>query len=86
MDVVARKVILAAAGPPRRTLPTALPEGFRLPDGFSEPRVCMPGVLAVQGPRFGKLAGRGQVEVLPAGQALGPYPPGRQRHPRQQQG
>jgi 4-hydroxy-3-polyprenylbenzoate decarboxylase len=57
------KVIIAAAGPPRRTLPTALPEGFRLPDGFSEPRVCLPGVLAVQAPRFGKLAGRGQVEV-----------------------
>jgi 4-hydroxy-3-polyprenylbenzoate decarboxylase len=57
------KVIMAAAGPPRRTLPTALPEGFHLPDGFSEPRVCLPGVLAVQAPRFGKLAGRGQVEV-----------------------
>src|SRR5439155_20695656 len=27
------KVIIAAARPPRRTLPTALPEGLRLPDG-----------------------------------------------------
>jgi 4-hydroxy-3-polyprenylbenzoate decarboxylase len=57
------KVIIAAAGPPRRSLPAALPEGFRLPDGFSEPRVCLPGVLAVRAPRFGKLADAGRVEA-----------------------
>jgi 4-hydroxy-3-polyprenylbenzoate decarboxylase len=57
------KVVIAAAGPPRRTLPTTLPEDLRLPDGFREPRVCLPGVLAVQAPRFGKLVGMGQVEV-----------------------
>jgi 4-hydroxy-3-polyprenylbenzoate decarboxylase len=45
------KVVLAAVGPPRRTLPTQLPGDMRLPEGFSEPRVCLPGVLAVQGPR-----------------------------------
>jgi 4-hydroxy-3-polyprenylbenzoate decarboxylase len=48
------KLVIAATGAPRRSLPTALPEGFRLPDGFSEPRVCLPGVLAVQAPRFTK--------------------------------
>jgi 4-hydroxy-3-polyprenylbenzoate decarboxylase len=57
------KVVIAAAGPPRRTLPTALPEGFHLPDGFSEPRVCLPGVLAVRAPRYGKLAESGRVEA-----------------------
>jgi 4-hydroxy-3-polyprenylbenzoate decarboxylase len=44
------KVVIAAAGPKRRTLPTDLPAGLRLPGSFSEPRVCLPGVLAVQGP------------------------------------
>jgi 4-hydroxy-3-polyprenylbenzoate decarboxylase len=45
------KVVIAAAGPVLRPLPTTLPEGLRLPDGFGEPRVCLPGVLAVKGPR-----------------------------------
>jgi 4-hydroxy-3-polyprenylbenzoate decarboxylase len=43
------KVVIAAAGPVRRSLPTALPDGIALPDGFGSPQVCMPGVLAVQG-------------------------------------
>jgi 4-hydroxy-3-polyprenylbenzoate decarboxylase len=47
------KLVIAAAGPPRRTLPATLPERLHLPEGFSEPRVCLPGVLAVKGPRFG---------------------------------
>jgi 4-hydroxy-3-polyprenylbenzoate decarboxylase len=42
------KVVIAAAGPPRRPLPTALPAGTILPEGFGEPHVCLPGVLAVQ--------------------------------------
>jgi 4-hydroxy-3-polyprenylbenzoate decarboxylase len=44
------KVVIAAAGPPRRELPTEVPSGFTLPDGFSNPRVCLPGVLAVSAP------------------------------------
>jgi 4-hydroxy-3-polyprenylbenzoate decarboxylase len=50
------KLVMAAAGPPRRTLPTTLPQGLTLPTGFIEPRVCLPGVLAIQAPRF--LAGK----------------------------
>jgi 4-hydroxy-3-polyprenylbenzoate decarboxylase len=46
------KVVIAAAGPPRRDLATALPEQLTLPDGFSEPRICLPGILTVQGPAF----------------------------------
>ena len=46
------KVVIAAAGPARRTLPTDLPPDFRLPAGFREPRVAMPGVLVVQGPAY----------------------------------
>jgi len=44
------KVVIAATGPRRRELPTALPAGIHLPDGFSHPRVALPGVLVVQGP------------------------------------
>jgi len=44
------KVVLAAAGPKRRELATTLPAEFRLPDSFSEPRFCLPGVIAVRGP------------------------------------
>jgi 4-hydroxy-3-polyprenylbenzoate decarboxylase len=51
------KVVIAAAGPPRRRLPTALPDRFSLPEGFTEPRVCLPGVLAVQAPGWPEAAG-----------------------------
>ncbi|KAF0216524.1 MAG: 3-octaprenyl-4-hydroxybenzoate carboxy-lyase [Geobacteraceae bacterium] len=44
------KVVVAAAGAKCRDLPTELPAGLRLPDGFSNPCVCLPGVLAIQGP------------------------------------
>lgn len=44
------KVVIAAAGPKRRDLPTEVPSCLRLPDGFSDPRVCLPGILAVKGP------------------------------------
>lgn len=44
------KVVIAAAGPKRRDLATELPAGLRLPYGFRDPRVCLPGVLAVSGP------------------------------------
>jgi 4-hydroxy-3-polyprenylbenzoate decarboxylase len=33
-------------------LPTQVPSELRLPDGFRDPRVALPGVLAVQAPRF----------------------------------
>ena len=46
------KVVIAAAGSPRRTLPTSLPEELRLPEGFSAPRMVRPGILAVQGPTY----------------------------------
>ncbi len=41
------KLVLAAAGKPRRTLGTSVPADLRLPDGFRGPRLCLPGVLAV---------------------------------------
>jgi 4-hydroxy-3-polyprenylbenzoate decarboxylase len=47
------KLVIASAGPRRRTLPTQLPEGLHLPEGYGEPRVALPGVLVTRGPRFG---------------------------------
>lgn len=44
------KVVLAAAGSPIRELGHEIPESLKLPDGFSNPRVVMPGVLAVASP------------------------------------
>lgn len=49
------KLVIAAAGPPRRELPTELPGNLRLPEGFSNPRVCLPGALAVQAPAYGAI-------------------------------
>ena len=45
------KVVIAAAGPQVRELPSELPGDLRLPEGFREPRVVLPGVLVVEGPR-----------------------------------
>lgn len=46
------KVVIACRGDLRRSLGTALPENFTLPAGFSAPRFCLPGVLAIQAPPF----------------------------------
>jgi 4-hydroxy-3-polyprenylbenzoate decarboxylase len=55
------KLVIAAAGPPRRQLPTALPGRLTLPNGFDAPRVCLPGNLAVQAPPFAQ-EGEGALE------------------------
>ena len=46
------KVVIAAAGPSRRDLATELPGGLRLPQPFQDPRVVLPGILAIQGPPY----------------------------------
>jgi 4-hydroxy-3-polyprenylbenzoate decarboxylase len=46
------KVVIAAVGEPRRELPAQLPENLTLPRGYGEPRICLPGVLAVQAPPY----------------------------------
>jgi 4-hydroxy-3-polyprenylbenzoate decarboxylase len=46
------KVVIAAAGPKRRSLPVEVPAGLRLPEGFHSPRVALPGILAIQGPAY----------------------------------
>lgn len=51
------KVVIAASGRPIRSLATELPPDFRLPEGLRNPRLCLPGVVAVEGERG---EGRGQ--------------------------
>ncbi len=46
------KLVIAAAGPRRRDLARAVPASLRLPEGYHSPNLCMPGVLAVQGPKW----------------------------------
>jgi 4-hydroxy-3-polyprenylbenzoate decarboxylase len=62
------KVVVAAAGPVRRTLPVELTPGLRLPEGFRDPRVVMPGILAIQGPPYRHDSG----EVLAFCRSFGP--------------
>ena len=44
------KLVVAARGPARRTLPNELPAAVTLPSGFGAPHVCAPGIVAVAGP------------------------------------
>ena len=46
------KVVVAAVGDATRNLPSQSPESLRLPDGFSNPQICLPGVLAITAPKF----------------------------------
>ncbi len=46
------KVVIAAAGPLRRSLPTALPSSLWLPESFHSPRLVLPGIVVVQGPAY----------------------------------
>jgi 4-hydroxy-3-polyprenylbenzoate decarboxylase len=48
---VGSKVVIAAVGPKRYQLATEMPSGLQWPDGFRSPRIVMPGVLAVEGPK-----------------------------------
>lgn len=46
------KVVIAAVGAPRFELAAEVPSDLRLPDGFKNPRVVQPGILAVEGPKY----------------------------------
>jgi 4-hydroxy-3-polyprenylbenzoate decarboxylase len=45
------KLVVAAVGPPARQLPSEV-GSLTLPDGFGPARLCLPGVLAVAGPKY----------------------------------
>jgi 4-hydroxy-3-polyprenylbenzoate decarboxylase len=44
------KVVIAAAGPPVRELARELPADLTLPEGFKNPRLVLPGIVAIEGP------------------------------------
>jgi 4-hydroxy-3-polyprenylbenzoate decarboxylase len=46
------KLVMACRGTKLRTLGTEVPADLRLPAGFSDPSVALPGVLAVRSPNF----------------------------------
>lgn len=56
------KVVIAATGTPIRDLPGAVPGGLPLPLGFSNPRVPMPGVLTIHGPKYTAQSGADDVQ------------------------
>ncbi len=45
------KLVIAAVGPPRFALATHIEGSVTLPDGFSDPHVVAPGIVAVRGPK-----------------------------------
>jgi len=55
------KLVIAAVGKPQRSLPATISSDLRLPDGFDNPRICMPGVLAVKGPKFSPIEDRSEL-------------------------
>lgn len=56
------KVVIAAAGQPVRELPTTVPSDLSLPDGFRHPQVVMPGVIAIEAPKFTEENGRTDID------------------------
>ena len=57
------KLVIAAVGKPRRTLGTRVPAELSLPEGLRDPRVCLPGVLAIGGRPF-QAAGADEVITI----------------------
>lgn len=72
------KLVIAATGEPIRQLPTELPSGLSLPPGFHDPRLVMPGVLAVGSPSFQAETGSGDsrrfVESIAPASPLNQFP------------
>jgi 4-hydroxy-3-polyprenylbenzoate decarboxylase len=73
------KVVIAAVGPVVRELPTSI-ESPRLPPKFGPAKVCLPGIVAISGPRFEANDGRGDNRVesfcgaIPADDPLRRFP------------
>lgn len=70
------KLVIAAAGPAVRTLPIELPADLRIAAGkdagrgdagqaagFRNPKICLPGVLAVEGPKFSAETGNAALAI-----------------------
>ncbi|MFO7577032.1 MAG: UbiD family decarboxylase [Pelovirga sp.] len=58
------KVVLAAAGKARRSLPERLPEELQLPTGFREPALAAPGILLLKAPPCTEQPQDGDADLL----------------------
>jgi len=73
------KLVIAAVGPVVRELPTRI-ESPRLPPQFGPTKVCLPGIVAISGPRFEANDGRGDSGIeafcaaIPADDPLRRFP------------
>ena len=63
------KLVIAAAGPSRRTLPSSLPSALHLPEGFRDAALVLPGIVTLTAPPAPSPA------TAVAGTALPPSPP-----------
>lgn len=71
------KLVIAVAGEKRRDLPTEVPSDLRLPEGYHSPRICLPGILAVQAPAFneqGEVAANAFAKSLTRENAINRFP------------
>ena len=57
------KLVIAAAGQARRELPVAIPPDLVMPEGFSKPMPCLPGVLCVNAPLCNKYSACEDVDI-----------------------
>ena len=78
------KLVIAAVGPPLRTLPSEVPTDLRglasgsataAASGFRNPRLCLPGVLAIEGPKFSAETGDTGLAIRRFCAAYGPDDP-----------
>jgi 4-hydroxy-3-polyprenylbenzoate decarboxylase len=67
------KLVVAAVGPPRRTLPIMIPADLKLPEGWTEPHLAIPGVLVVKVPAGSTADVQQQLDRLGA-DAIGGFP------------
>lgn len=61
------KVVIAAVGQPVRKLASEVPGDLRLPPGYNNPRVCLPGILAVEGAVSAKSETQAVTHTPPSG-------------------
>ena len=59
------KLVIATAGSPKRILPVAFDRRITMPEdlGFKRPRVCLPGILVIEGPPY-RAEDRGRDDVV----------------------
>ena len=56
------KLVIAATGPPVRELANRIPSHLPLPDGFRQPRLVAPGILAIEAPPLADQSGHDDLQ------------------------